>query len=72
MTDFTSQHVGVAGNPVTRFFNWIWTGVVYLGENSSRGRALKKLNAISDAELEARGVTRQQVIRRIFADRLYV
>lgn len=72
MTDFTSHHVGVAGNPVTRFFNRIWNGLVYLGENSTRGRALQKLNAVSDAELEARGVTRQEIVRRIFADRLYL
>ena len=72
MTDFASQHVGASTNPVARFFASIWSGMVFLAENSARARAVQQLNEMSDAELEARGVTRQDMVRKIFADKFYL
>lgn len=71
MTDFASQHIGVTANPATRFLNWIWNGLIQLAESGTRAQALKKLSQISDSELEARGTTRYEIVRKIFADRLY-
>lgn len=72
MTDLTSQQIGVTANPVARFFGWIWNGLVFLAENSSRAQALRKLSETSDEELAARGVTRDEIVRKMFADRYYM
>ncbi len=72
MTDLTAQHIGETGNPVARFFNWIWNGLVVIAESSSRAQAVRRLNEMSDAELAARGVTREEIVRKIFADKFYV
>ncbi len=76
MTDFASSHVsqngGVSANPVTRFFNRIWNGLVTLAESGSQAQALKQLSNMSDAELAARGTTRADAVRRIFAPRFYI
>lgn len=72
MTDLTSQHIGAPGNPVLRLLKRIWNGLIYLAENSPRAKALQKLNETSDAELAARGVTREQIVRKMFLDRFYV
>lgn len=50
----------------------IIAAMVRIVENHPRTRALEKLNAISDEDLAARGLTRQDVIRRIFSDRFYL
>ncbi|MFK7765144.1 MAG: DUF1127 domain-containing protein [Roseobacter sp.] len=47
---------------------WIWDGLIYLGENSSRARIVHEINAMSDAELEERGLTRAEVVRRVMSD----
>ena len=79
MTDFASQHVShvsqnfdVSTNPVARFFNRIWNGLVFLAESGSQAQALKRLSEISDAEFEARGMTRADAVRRVFAPRFYI
>ncbi len=47
---------------------WIWDGLIYLGENSSRARIVHEINAMTDAELEERGLTRADVVRRMMSD----
>ncbi|ANB34776.1 DUF1127 domain-containing protein [Rhodovulum sulfidophilum] len=61
----------VAG-PRGSFFSSVIAAMVRMVENHPRTRALDRLNAISDEELAARGLTRQDVIRRIFSDRFYL
>lgn len=47
---------------------WFWDGLIYLGENSSRARIVHEINAMTDAELEERGLTRAEVVRRMMSD----
>ncbi|TCO73073.1 DUF1127 domain-containing protein [Rhodovulum euryhalinum] len=41
-------------------------------ENHPHTRQIERLNALSDEDLAARGLTRQDVIRHIFRDRYYL
>ena len=50
------------------FFKNLWTMLVWLGECSARGHMIRELSALSDAELEQRGLTRQDIVRRVFDD----
>jgi len=45
--------------------------LVRLAESGSRAEQIRRLNALSDEELAARGLTRMGEVHRIFADRFY-
>lgn len=74
MTDFTANQTSTVefGNPIARFFGSIWNGLIYLAEQNSRVKALNKLSETSDAQLAAKGLTREVEMRRIMADMLYI
>lgn len=46
--------------------------LVRMMENHPQTRQIDRLNAMSDADLAARGLTRADVIRHIFRDRYYI
>ncbi len=46
----------------------IGNGLVTLAENSDRMKKVAKLNAMSDEELAKRGLSREDVVRHVFAD----
>lgn len=52
-------------------FTGLFDALCRLGEASPVGRAVDALNAETDADLLARGTTRQLEVRRIFAGRFY-
>ncbi|MBC9246586.1 DUF1127 domain-containing protein [Paracoccus sp. 11-3] len=45
--------------------------LIRLAESSPRAKAVRRLNATSDAELAARGLTREGELRRIFGALYY-
>jgi len=46
--------------------------LVRIGENSRYGRQIDALNALSDAELAARGTNRRQEVAKIFGPGMYI
>ncbi|MGC9418544.1 MAG: DUF1127 domain-containing protein [Rhodovulum sp.] len=46
--------------------------LVRMMENHPHSRQIERLNAMSDEDLAAKGVTRQDVVRHIFRDRYYI
>lgn len=46
--------------------------VVAISENSSRMRRLRALQEMTDDQLAARGIRREDIVRIVFADRFYV
>ena len=54
------------------FFKSAWTMLVTIGESSARARMIRELSAMSDEELEARGLTRQDIVKRVFDDGYYI
>jgi len=65
-TDFNGSHSS-ALSLITAPFRAIGTALVWLAENDSRLHAARKLQETSDEALAARGTTRADEIRRIFA-----
>lgn len=73
MADITANTVDTgASNFFLRFLNKIWDGLVYIGESSARARALRELSEMSDEDLAKLGLTREDVIKRVFSDGLYI
>ena len=42
--------------------------LISISESNSRMRRVNYLNSLSDAELEARGLRREHIVRHVFAD----
>jgi len=55
---------------LTKPFNAIGTFFVALAESSSRMQLVNQLNAMSDAQLAEKGLTREDIVRHVFADRI--
>jgi len=54
------------GNPITRTLSAIGRFMMRSAENNPRVRELAALSALSDAELERRGVKREDIALRVF------
>lgn len=55
-----------------RILSALGRGFVAMAEAGPRMEEVRRLNALSDADLTARGTTREAEVRRIFADRFYL
>lgn len=53
-------------------FSRLGTALVAYAERRSRRDQIERLNALSDAELAARGLSRDQIIAHVFRDRLLI
>lgn len=47
----------------------IWSALMHIAENSSQYKAVEKINALSDADIEAMGTTRVDLVREAFGVR---
>jgi len=54
------------------FLTTVIEALARIMENHPHTRQIEQLNKLSDEDLAARGVTRQDVIRYIFRDRYYL
>lgn len=57
---------------VSRFFTSFGTALVRMGESNSKVRQLNALQALSDAELEERGLRRQDIAHYVFSGSYWV
>ena len=46
----------------------LWNGLVRLGENSARARLANQIGQLSETRLKELGVTRAELIKRVFSD----
>lgn len=55
---------------------WILTSVgaffVQIAEANSRAQAVQQLSALTDSELAKRGIKRDEIVRHVFSDSLYI
>lgn len=73
MADITATHIAAPRtNIIVQAFVKAFDFLVMIGENNARVRQLERLQAMSDAELAARGLKRDQLVRYVFSDFLYV
>ncbi|MGP6087191.1 DUF1127 domain-containing protein [Antarctobacter jejuensis] len=57
---------------VGALFTSIFEGLVRIAEANSRIKEVERLNAMSDAELDARGLKRTDIVRHVFRDAMYI
>ncbi|MBE1283290.1 MAG: hypothetical protein GJ676_08245 [Rhodobacteraceae bacterium] len=50
----------------------IYAALISLGEARSRVRQIEFLQSLSDEELEKRGLKRDQIVHRVFADSIWL
>ena len=67
---FTSTHsTGITfPNP----FRAIWNGLIMLAEANPRMKRVQALQRLSDAQLAERGIKREDIVRVVFRDVLYL
>lgn len=53
---------------VVRFFTALGNTMVRIGESNSKMQQVQALSALSDGELAARGLRREDIARRVFSD----
>lgn len=70
----THAHTSVAprGNIFAGFFRSIFNALVFLAESDHRMKSIERLTAMSDDELAQRGLKREDIVRHVFRDSLYV
>lgn len=57
-------------NLLVRAATAFWNGLVALGESAARTKELEFFANLTDEELEKRGLTRDQIVRHVYRDRI--
>ncbi|MGR3662688.1 MAG: DUF1127 domain-containing protein [Paracoccaceae bacterium] len=63
---------GHLGHAVLRFFAAIWRGLIVIAEANPRLKKLEYLTSLSDDELAAKGMKRENMVQYVFNDRIYL
>ena len=58
--------------PIRAFFSAFGRAMIVAAENSSRMRRIEAFNAMTDEELAERGLKREDIVRHVFRDLMYV
>ena len=71
---YTSHHTAPAGifSAVQHFFASIGNALVAVAEANPRMKKVQALQRLSDAELAERGIKREDIVRVVFHDVLYM
>ena len=71
MTVITTFHPsGALHARFSRLFASIGEGLVAYADRRSRRALIEELNELSDSDLAARGISRDQIVAHVFRDRL--
>ncbi|WP_121630220.1 DUF1127 domain-containing protein [Tropicibacter alexandrii] len=69
-------HIQTAAAPHGNFFANLYDGfiraMVNIAESNSRVKRVEALQALSDAELAARGLKRDDIVKHVFGDVMYL
>lgn len=57
---------------IRRVLSPVFNGLTKIAENNPRYKQIKKLSAMTDAELAEIGLRRDDIARHVFSDRLYI
>lgn len=71
---YATQHTASAGifSAVQHFFAAIGNALVLVAESNPRMKKVHALQRMSDAELAERGIKREDIVRVVFNDVLYM
>ncbi|MFN4158279.1 MAG: hypothetical protein ACK4GO_07750 [Gemmobacter sp.] len=70
MTTITTNHAAARPGFLSRLGAGLWAVLMSLAEHGPMMGEVRRLNALSDADLAARGLTREGEVRRIFGARM--
>ncbi|MFN3972628.1 MAG: DUF1127 domain-containing protein [Gemmobacter sp.] len=70
MTTTTTNIAAARAGLLSRIGAGLWSVLMSLAEHGPMMAEVRRLNALSDADLAARGLTREGEVRRIFGTRL--
>ncbi|MEB3419553.1 DUF1127 domain-containing protein [Salipiger marinus] len=71
LTASASDHT-TSGSAIGRFFSAIGNALVAIGEANPRLRRVEALQRLSDEQLAARGLKREDIVRHVFRDVFYL
>ncbi|HBM60121.1 MAG TPA: DUF1127 domain-containing protein [Citreicella sp.] len=71
LTASASDHT-TSGSAFGRFFSAIGNALVAIGEANPRLRRVEALQRLSDEQLAARGLKREDIVRHVFRDVFYL
>lgn len=71
MATVATTHSGLSVSSVLKPFVGLGRFLVRLGEANSRVQAMRTLMDMSDDELKARGLKREDIVHHVFADKYY-
>jgi hypothetical protein len=63
---------GHLGREVPGFFAKIWHGLIAIAEVNPRLKQLEYLASLSDTELAAKGLRREDIARHVFRNKIYL
>lgn len=72
MAFLSASHAHDSAPFLTRFFGAIGNALVAIGEANPRMRRIEALQRLSDAELAAKGLRRDDIVRHVFGDAYYL
>ncbi len=61
-----------SSNGIAAFFRAIGGALVAMAESNTRIRKVEALSALSDEQLKERGIRREDIVRHVFSDALYI
>lgn len=68
----TAAPRGIVAGSIGGFFQSIFNGLTSIAETNGRIKEAERLNALSDAKLADMGLRREDIVRHVFRDVLYV
>ncbi|WP_116082733.1 DUF1127 domain-containing protein [Tropicimonas sp. IMCC34011] len=67
----STDHASTLGSAIAAPFRAFGRFLVSIGESNARLRRVQELQNLTDAQLAKRGLTRDDIVRYVFRDRLY-
>ncbi len=69
---YVSTPLPAKSNPIAGFFSGFFSALVRVAESNTRVTEVEKLQSLSDEELAAKGIRRDDIVRHVYRDVLYI
>ncbi len=69
---YVSTPLPAKRNPFAGFLNGFYSTLVRIAESNTRFAEVEKLQRLTDEELSAKGIRREDIVRHVYRDVLYI
>lgn len=69
---YVSTSLSDKRTPIADFFNGLFSGLVRIAESNTRLTQVEELQKLTDEELSAKGLRRENIVRHVYRDVLYI